>query len=266
MRKFNFFDNNIIQNIFVRKELSTICLNVDFIQKLDIDLSQEFIDDEIAAINKGGFHLRLSTIKYDNHKCCFIITASLDHTNFVSCPVEIVAKYLGNLTEHKEYEVIEKPIDMDLWEFSWYYIDLKKVLKKYYLKPVKPPFDIKNIDFDVEYWTTDNPNSTFLKIEFKDETSQKELEDFTQHYLNSIKIWDGFMPHFSHLKGITRELHRFQIDDEANFVVKTINEKTLLMHIVFNEFKCYWTAEWYLRWLSYSFSNKIIKVTFEWEF
>jgi hypothetical protein len=266
MTKFNFFDKNNIQNIFVNEESSAIRLPIDFLQKMDTDLSIDFINNNIAAINKGGFSLRLSTIKYDNKRCCFIITGMLDHTNFVYCSVEIIAKYLSNLTKNQELEVFKKPTNADLWAFSWGFIDLKKILKKYYLKPLKPPFDIKNIEFDIEYWTTDYPNSTFLRIDFRDKTSKNELEEFTQNYLNSIKFWDGFMPHFSHLKGVSKGVHRFQIDDEASFKIKTLNEKTLLIHIIFNEFESLWTAEWYLRWLSYSFNSKINKVTFEWTF
>jgi hypothetical protein len=277
MKKSYFFDAKTIESTSVNSELGVLHFDNILLQKIDTDLSLELIKKKIGALEKGGYELQLSTLKYDAEQAVFIIDAYLNHPQFHNYFMQIKGKYRGNLSKNDVYSIFKQPIDVDKWAFSWVQNEEFNYLKKYFSKPIKPPFDIKNIDFDVEYWTSEHPNSTYLSVEFKEKTTPQTLEKTTKEYFNSILTLGHFISNFGHIKGINNHLHAFQIDDEAllldgntygeqSFHVKETDAKTLKISLAFNEFKCYWTVEWYLRWLSFSMPSKIKKVTFEWIF
>jgi hypothetical protein len=277
MEKPYFFDAETIQSTSVDSELGMLLFDNILRQKIDTDLSLEFIKKKIGALEKGGYELQLSTLKYDVEKAIFIIDAYLSHPQFYNYFMQIEGKYRGKLSKNDVYSIFKQPIDIAKWQFSWVQNKEISLLKKCFSKPIKPPFDIENIDFAIEYWTSDHPNSTYLTIEFKTKTKKEILENVTKEYFKSILNWGNFISNFGHVKEGKNHLSAFQIDDEAllldgnthgepSFQVKEIDTKTLKISLAFNEFKCYWTVEWYLRWLSYSMPNQIKKVTFEWIF
>ena len=108
------------------------------------------------------------------------------------------------------------------------------------------------------------PNLTVLKVEFKTQINGDLLEKCTKDYFDTILKWGNFISDYSASKGMKRQLQLFQLDDEASFEIKIIDAKTVKIKIAFNEFDCYWSADWYLRWLSHSLPLLIKKVTFEW--
>lgn len=272
-----FFKDKTQVNCSINSESGTIVLDKILLQKIDTDLSHAFTQKKIGALEKGGYELSLSSIKYQEDKGLYILDAYLNHPQFYNFFIQIEGKYKEILSKNDIYTIFNQPVEVEKWQFSWCQNEEIAYLKKYFSKPIKPPFDVKNLDFKVEYWTSDYPNMTYLTIEFIEKTSKEILENTTKGYFESILSWGNFISEFGHIKGINRDLQAFQIDDEAmnissknygepSFQIKEISDNTLKISLAFNEFQCYWTAEWYLRWLSFSMPSKISKVTFEWVF
>jgi hypothetical protein len=244
--------------------MGAVILNRSFIEKVDEDLSNLFKLKKIAAIDKGGFILEISEITYNNN--AYIFHGNLHHTHFSYFPIEISGKYLGVLEKTNPFTVFGSNLQGTNWKFGLNTFDMRSELKKYYSKPLKPHFNQNNIDFKIEYWTTHYSNFTIFKIQFNSEFEKERLENYTQEFFDTILKWDSFISNYSDFKILKKQLPFFQLDDEAFFKIKTIDSKTLKIHLAFNEFECYWSAEWYLRWLSYSLPSQIDKITFEWVF
>jgi hypothetical protein len=100
MEKSYFFNAKTIESTSVNSEVGVLYFDNILLQKIDADLSLEFINKKIGALEKSGYELQLSTLKYDAERAVFIIDAYLSHPQFYNYFIQIEGKYRGILMKN----------------------------------------------------------------------------------------------------------------------------------------------------------------------
>ncbi len=213
------------------------------LEDIEKQLLESFKEKTGIDINQKGtsfsFQVRDDWEKVND--TTYIIKGELNHTHFVYNPITI------------QFQKIKEE-----WEASFTEIDDAEYLRNFFSKPLPLPFEIENIHFGIEYWTTLQPSITIWEIELNKKLSLIDIENIDIFFNNVVSEWNNYV---SNLKNEERGYINFPP------LIKKYGENAYRVKLDFEKMEVgdYDMMRFFIKKLADNDTDKLIKkLTFEW--